>query len=741
MLDADHESSDWGVQAGYNGRMELGARSIRGGAVAIVALVSTLQLATRVDAQAEPVVPAAISALVRTGRDADALAAIASLPAVEHDHAEIHYLEARLLERLSRHADAAAAFALVVDVPARVARDVTFRRGRALLRAGDPAAAETLLSAIAPSDATIRALVAECALAGRDFPRAVTLLGRVVQDAPRSVDTFAARFELAEAQLRSGDPAGAIATLRELVVLRPEHPDASVALATLVEIDASTVLTVPEHLDRAERLIAAHQAAEAVAELDALERPEGAALLARFLHVRGTALFETRARYADAAIALTEAAAADAAPERTADEFHAARALLRAGGHDEEAIRALRAFVRAHGTDPLATEAEYIAAQSELRAGGPHRGRAMQRFLSGPRGRRVGDYVREARFSLALVAFDARDASDAAARLETYRSGVTHDLDRDRADYWRGRALELGGDRRGAKALYRTLVRSAPLGWYALFARRHLVALGEPDPSPLPDVAIPDEPAPIFDLPIEARFYRSVGLDRDAAVELARTSAALQRTSGARALSSAYLSLLDFHRAYRVGATSSMLSHPPSGAAGWAWDASYPRAFEPAVRQASRIARIEPELIWSVMRQESAFDPEVVSYADAIGLMQLLPSTAAAVATRTSSAFSRDVLYDPTANVRLGAAYLAELNRAYGVPLCFAAYNAGEHRVDQWLARGEMDLDRFVEEIPFSQTRGYVRRVTASLAHYRFRDAPDDWPTIDMPERVGHAAP
>ena len=142
------------------------------------------------------------------------------------------------------------------------------------------------------------------------------------------------------------------------------------------------------------------------------------------------------------------------------------------------------------------------------------------------------------------------------------------------------------------------------------------------------------------------------------------------------------------------------------------------------------------------MRQESAFDPEVVSYADAIGLMQLMPATAIAVAARTGTTASRNVLYDPTANVRLGAAYLAELERRYGVPLCFAAYNAGEHRVEEWLARGEADLDRFVEEIPFAQTRNYTRRVTASLAHYRFRAAPDaGWPDLGLPDRVAPPPP
>lgn len=696
--------------------------------------VATIPAVARAQPSTGPV-PDSVAAAVREGRDAEALAALDALDADARDAGPARYLRGRLLERLGRFADAAAALDRPEDLPERVARDAALRRGRALLHAGDPAAAETVLSAITPSTSTLRALIAEAALARGDAARARPLLERVVADAGRDVDTFAARMELAEAQLGAGDRDAAVRTLRLLVVVRPEHPDAAEAMATLLALDPSVTLSIDEHLDRAERLTTAHMAPAAVTELEGLEPP--AALLARFFHVRGMALFEAR-RYADAHTVLETAAGVVGSTTATSDAFHAARALLRAG-EGPAGRTALRAFVRAHGDDPLAVEAEYVAAQSELSAGGAHASRAMQRFVEGPRGRRASDFVREARFTLGLVALDAEDFADAARRFEDYGRGATRAMDHRRAEYWRARALEAGGRADSAYAAYESIVSAEPLGWYAILSRGRLVRAGRTDPPPLTGAALPDEPAPIFALPTDAAFYASLGLDRDAADALVHAAADPHRSDGTRALSTAYLSLGDFHDAYRITAASGLLDHPPTGAAAWAWDAAYPRAFEPAVTEAARITRIGAPLIWSVMRQESAFEPEVVSYADAIGLMQLMPATASAVASRTGTPYARNVLYDATTNVRLGAAYLAELHRRYGVPLCFAAYNAGEHRVEEWNARGERDLDRWVEDIPFAQTRNYTRRVSASLAHYLYRDAPDaGWPDLGMPERVGH---
>ena len=141
----------------------------------------------------------------------------------------------------------------------------------------------------------------------------------------------------------------------------------------------------------------------------------------------------------------------------------------------------------------------------------------------------------------------------------------------------------------------------------------------------------------------------------------------------------------------------------------------------------------EPAFIFSVTRQESNFDTEAVSSANARGLMQLLPSTAQLVARRLGMNFRLEMLTaDPQANIKLGAAYLEEmLGRFEGsLVMASAAYNAGPRRVDEWLGtygnplRGERDLLDWMEMIPFAETRNYVQRIVEGAVIYRARQNP-----------------
>ena len=137
----------------------------------------------------------------------------------------------------------------------------------------------------------------------------------------------------------------------------------------------------------------------------------------------------------------------------------------------------------------------------------------------------------------------------------------------------------------------------------------------------------------------------------------------------------------------------------------------------------------EPALLLALARQESLFDPEATSPAGALGLMQLMPGTAAAVAREQGLKISRNALLtDPALNVRLGASYLQrQLDRFAGeAALALAAYNAGPRRVAQWLeANGDpRSADRYrlidwIELIPFNETRNYVQRVLEGRGMYR----------------------
>ena len=122
------------------------------------------------------------------------------------------------------------------------------------------------------------------------------------------------------------------------------------------------------------------------------------------------------------------------------------------------------------------------------------------------------------------------------------------------------------------------------------------------------------------------------------------------------------------------------------------------------------------------MREESGFNPKVESFANAIGLMQLIVPTAKRMAKRSERPVTRARLTVPSLNVKLGARYLAHVSaRALGlVPLIAAGYNAGEGAIARWLrARRQLPLDLFVEMIPFREARWYSKRVASSWATYR----------------------
>src|SRR5438093_1090233 len=131
---------------------------------------------------------------------------------------------------------------------------------------------------------------------------------------------------------------------------------------------------------------------------------------------------------------------------------------------------------------------------------------------------------------------------------------------------------------------------------------------------------------------------------------------------------------------------------------------------------------VDPLLFVAIVRQESVFDPEALSPAGARGLAQLLPGTAALTARGLDVTFSPDWITVPDLNLHLGAAHLAELLRRFGGRLepAIAAYNAGVTPVTRWVGReGADDPDRFIELIPYQETRGYVRSVLRNRELYR----------------------
>lgn len=151
----------------------------------------------------------------------------------------------------------------------------------------------------------------------------------------------------------------------------------------------------------------------------------------------------------------------------------------------------------------------------------------------------------------------------------------------------------------------------------------------------------------------------------------------------------------------------------------------FPLAYQEQVTSAAKSTSITPHLLFAIARQESAFMPDARSPAGALGLMQLLPSTAQYTARRAGIPYKRQELLSPETNIDLGSRYLHQLLNEFDGNriLATAAYNAGPTRVRQWLSAEQQKLpyDVWIETIPYRETRSYVQNVLAYSVIYGYR--------------------
>jgi soluble lytic murein transglycosylase len=152
------------------------------------------------------------------------------------------------------------------------------------------------------------------------------------------------------------------------------------------------------------------------------------------------------------------------------------------------------------------------------------------------------------------------------------------------------------------------------------------------------------------------------------------------------------------------------------------WEAAYPKAYVNVVKKYAKSFSVPSELIWGIMRAESIYRKDVVSPVGALGLMQVMPGTAQKIAHKLGEKqFEARELLQPEMAVKIGSRYLAKLEGQFdnNIPLVAASYNAGPHRVKAWLSSfGTLDVDEFVEHIPFLETRNYVKKVVSNYQIY-----------------------
>ncbi|MFT3915990.1 MAG: lytic transglycosylase domain-containing protein [Anaeromyxobacteraceae bacterium] len=609
-------------------------------------------------------------------------------------------------------------------VPARA--HLAFARAESLLAAGQAPLAARLFSqaTLVPGLALAhraRFREGDALFAAGLADEASAALEAVLAAAPEDRAAAHARLVLGRAARAAGDDARATATLRALWLERPAAQEARDAEAILSAWRSSGGPVPPfeprEHLDRAERLVLDGWPEAALAELDRAAQAEPPSPPAgRSEVLRAMAVFALGRPADAAALAQPLAEAADASVRRGA-LFVLARAAARAGRFEEAtALYARLAPIRAEVPGlpawrqrDLEDEATFLASWLWYDAGDLTRAAtALEGFARArPGSRRAAD----ATWFAAWSRYRLGQAGEAARLLARLSPGPLADA----SAYWRARLTASPARRR---ALLEQALALGGDGWYGVLARARLAELGV---HPKPPAAAPARPIPeINNSASAARLSVAVellglGLREQALDELRD----LSRGPQARAAAPLVAQLAAFAGDPELPFVLARDQLAPTRRA-QRW--GHPEPFGGDVVPAARAAGLDPSLVYAVMRRESRFEVRARSGADARGLLQLRPATAARVAAvlgLPGEAGAR--LDDPRVNLPLGVHYLGLLVSRFQAPaVALAAYNAGPAVAAGWARdRAGQPLDVWVESIPYRETREYVKIVAAGWDVYR----------------------
>ena len=607
--------------------------------------------------------------------------------------------------------------------------------GMVALRGGDPVRAEPVFQQLAriPASPFAREVpwrLADCAWERGDHKAAAAAYQKVIagKDALEVGDVGTAMYRIAET--RSG--AAALAQYRALAIAHPAHPLALRAEQKLAELGAPG-LTAAERIERAKHLNDAHLWDEAVVELSLIGDAIPVELARQRDYWLGITLFKMRRRYADAGRLLLGVAhelgglAAEAL-------FHGARALSRAD-RDDDAIAWYQKVVAGYPTTAYAQEAQFLSGWLEFnrghyRAAIPPLEAALKRY---PRSKWVDDslwFLGMAHYFLGHWE-EARTQLDALAK----RGGA---LEGGKGTYWVARIDQRRNDQAAAIAGYTRTVVRFPFSWYALLSRTRLAALGVAMPpfgvaAPVPHgpklAAQVDEA--LANDPLIARVDQLItaGLGSEAGDELSRSERAFLKRHDRAA---AFAMILDRYRKagnyvrpwmLAVSYSGSALDGPAEDDARRWWENAYPRAYRPLIEQYQALGANPEGYLYSIMRKESGFNPHDLSYADAQGLLQMIPATTTRVAKELKIPYDPGRLYEPAYNIQTGSWYIGHLLQKFGrqIPIGAGSFNCGPRPVMKWLDQyGDREIDELVELVPYTQTREYMKKVTENFARYQY---------------------
>ena len=343
-------------------------------------------------------------------------------------------------------------------------------------------------------------------------------------------------------------------------------------------------------------------------------------------------------------------------------------------------------------------------------------------------------YAPSAHWRAAWLNYRTRNFSEAARLMDEQIQNYPGGQEIPAALYWRGRLYEDQEHNFGQALNYYQKIDDAYVNtYYAWLARQRIAAIGKreevAEASTLEAVRDVDDPELIDQLPendphlIKARLLANAALN-----EYIRPEIALSATSpewGALAEADIYQSFGETTRALqamkrsKIPFTALDVDDVPKAY----WEILFPRPYWATMKANADANGLDPYLVAALIRQESEFNAGAVSRANAVGLMQLLPSTGRGLARRDHvKHFNANELLDPTVNLRLGTIDLRQAINKYDgqVEYALASYNAGDTPVRQWISSNDYkDVPEWVESIPYSETRDYVQSILRNREMYK----------------------
>lgn len=352
--------------------------------------------------------------------------------------------------------------------------------------------------------------------------------------------------------------------------------------------------------------------------------------------------------------------------------------------------------------------------------GNPARAKEFEKKLMGLS---RGDMKNEFAFNRGYKEYKAGNFKKAEKEFAMAAAGEpTLDESYPRVLYWQARSLEKTGAKSASKvkAIYKRLGEEFPFSYYAILAENRLgTAVKVPA---LPSLS-GSEPAGAGDAFAAMDALNRMGWHDEAAgvMDLAVHSNPRWEDDEREFIARKYIECRNYRKALDIAAKhfDTGVYGPTTGSTDPLFAAFYPRAYSRQTSDGYARTDLPRGAIEGIMREESLFQANARSWVGATGLMQLMPATAQMLRRQIGESLTD--LTDPGNNIILGSTYLRDMRSYFDgqLPLAIMAYNAGPGNVRKWLrTMAHKDLDEFVEDIPLSETKGYVKRVMRSMQVY-----------------------